>query len=293
MGERTLRDAVVVVTGSARGAGREIAIQAAREGAKVVVADRTDKPFMLPGTIYTVADEINEAGGTALPFQVDLRFEEQIVAMRDAVLAEFGTADVIVNNAGIQFMAHVVDLPTERWDQVMAVNSRATFLVSKHFLPTLIAKGNGAILNISSIAGRGPMPNMSCYAATKAAIDYFTLALAEEVREHNIAVNCLAPTWQVSTEGTQHLYRDTPELLKQSEPTEHYARVALWLMKQEAATFTGQLVWSRQLAAQYGICKEWCCGPRGPVVGGSPRVMWELSLPVAVSPHTEALPRIE
>jgi citronellol/citronellal dehydrogenase len=281
MTDRSLTGAVAVVTGSARGAGREIALALAREGARVVVADRTDKAFMLPGTIYTVADEITAGGGTAMPFQVDLRHEDQIAALRDAVLAEYGTADIVINNAGIQYMAPVVDVPVERWDQVMAVNSRATFLVCKAFLPALIAKRDGAILNISSIAGRGPMPNMSPYAAAKAAIDYFTLALAEEVREANIAVNSLAPTWQVDTEGVRHLYRDEPEALAQAEPAAHYAKVAVWLVKQPASEFTGQLTWSRQLAAQYGICREWCCAPRGPVVGGPTRVQWELSLPIA------------
>lgn len=278
---RDLKDKVVVVTGSARGAGRVIALQLAAEGAKVVVADRSDKEFMLPGTIYSVVEEIKNAGGTAFPFRVDLRNEEEIVALRDAVLKEYGTVDVVVNNAGITFASRIVDLPTERWDQVMGVNPRGTFLMCKHFLPTLMEKRAGAILNISSIAGRGPSPGMPVYSASKAAIDYLTLSLAEEVREHNIAVNCLAPTTAVSTEGQLHLDREHPERVARLEPTEHYAKVAVWLCKQEASTLTGQLVWSRQAAAKFGICQEWCCNPSQPVVGGSWRIKWEESRPVA------------
>ncbi len=281
MPERSLKDTVAVVTGSARGAGRHIALEMAKEGAKVVVADRTDKPFQLPGTIFTVADEIKALGGVAMPFKMDLRSEEDVVALRDAVLKEFGTVDVVINNAGIQFTAPVWELPTERWDQVMGVNPRGTFLMCKHFLPTLIAKRNGAIVNISSAAGRGPTPMMSVYAASKAAIDYFTLSLAEEVRDYDIAVNCLAPTAAVDTEGQRHLDRDNPEGWKTLEPTDHYARVAVWLAKQAASTFTGHLVYSRQMAAKFGICREWCCNPMRPVIGGAWRVRWEDSRPEA------------
>ena len=204
---RDSKDKVAVVSGSARGAGRVIALQLAAAGAKVVVADRSDKEFMLPGTIYSVAEEIKNAGGTAFPFKVDLRNEEEIIALRDATLKEYGTVDVLVNNAGITFASHVWDLPTERWDQVMGVNPRGTFLMCKHFLPTMMEKRGGAILNISSIAGRGPAGGMPVYGASKAAIDYFTLSLADDVREYNIAANCLAPTTAVATEGQLHLDR--------------------------------------------------------------------------------------
>lgn len=288
---RDLKDKVAVVTGSARGAGRVIALQLAAAGAKVVVADRSDKEFMLPGTIYSVAEEIKNAGGTAFPFKIDLRNEEEVVALRDAVLKEFGTADVVVNNAGITFASRVVDLPTERWDQVMSVNPRGTFLMCKYFAPTLIEKKNGAILNISSVAGRGPAPSMPVYSASKAAIDYLTLSLAEELREFNVAVNCLAPTTAVSTEGQLHLDREHPERLARLEPTEHYAKVAVWLCKQDVSTLTGQLVWSRQTAAKFGICQEWCCNPSGPVVGGSWRINWEDSRPFATYSDPSAAPK--
>ena len=104
----SLKDKVVVITGSARGAGLGQARAFAKEGAKVVVADRTDKPrpdLMMPDTIHTVADEINREGGTAIPFKLDLRQEEQIEALKNKVLETFGTVDVIVNNAAITFNA--------------------------------------------------------------------------------------------------------------------------------------------------------------------------------------------
>jgi citronellol/citronellal dehydrogenase len=291
MAERSLKDAVLVVTGSARGAGRAIALELAAQGARVVVADRTETPFMLPGTIYTVAGEIKEQGGTALPVKVDLRHEEEIVALRDAVLREFGTVDGVVNNAGITFHANVWELPTERWDQVMGVNPRGTFLVCKYLLPSMLEQRSGAIVNISSSGGRGPGANMSVYAASKAAVDYFTLSLAEEVRPYNIAVNALAPTAMIDTEGTRHLWGEGAA--SNAEPAPHFARVAAWLLKQDAAGVTGNLLYSRQVAAKFGICKEWCCGGNAPVVGGSWRVKWEESLPAASydAPDEELLAR--
>ncbi len=175
----SLKDKVVVVTGSARGAGRAQALALAREGARVVVADRTVAPrpdLLMEDTVFSVADKIKEAGGTALPVKCDVREEADIVALRDKVLESFGTVDAIVNNAAITFMSKAWEIPTERWDRVMAINPRATFLMCKHFLPTFMDKRRGSIVNLSSPAGRGPAPEMSVYSASKAAIDYFTLS---------------------------------------------------------------------------------------------------------------------
>jgi len=283
----SLKDKVVVVTGSARGAGLGQAKALAKEGAKVVVADRTDKPrpdLMMEDSIYTVANAIKEEGGTAIPVKVDLRQEEEIVALKNKVLETFGTVDVIVNNAAITFNARAWEIPTERWDQVMSVNPRGTFLMCKHFLPIFIEKRRGSIVNLSSPAGRGPAPTMSVYSASKAAIDYFTLSLAAEVREYNIAVNCIAPTGGIDTEGNRQLYQNDPEAIATWEPREHFALAVVWLAKQDAESFTGNLVYSRQLISQYGLCKKWCCAAMGvePSIGGPLRIDWESNLSVEI-----------
>jgi len=233
-------------------------------------------------TIYTVAEKVREAGGTPLAVKVDLRHEEEIVALRDKVLETFGTVDVIVNNAAITFSAPVWEIPTERWDRVMAVNPRATFLMCKYFLPTMIQKRSGSIVNLSSPAGRGPAPGMSVYSASKAAIDYFTLSLAEEVREYNIAVNSLAPSGGIDTEGNRQIFQDDPAWVETWEPAEHFALAVVWLAKQDARSFTGNLVYSRPLIAQMGLCRRWCCAALGsqPYIAGPLRVDWESNLSV-------------
>lgn len=264
-----LKDKVVVITGSAGGIGKEIALQVARHGAKVVVADRRDQPFAaLPGTIDETVEEITQDGGEAVSVRVDLRHEDQIVNLRDEVLRQFGTVDVVINNAGIQFTAPIWEIPTERWDQVMGVNARGTFLMCKHFLPTLVEKRSGNVLNISSPAGRGPSTQMAVYGASKAAIDQFTLSLAEEGRPFNIAANCLAPSSSVASAGSMTLFNPSEEMVKSWEPVEHFAKAAVWLIQQDPTTFTGQLVYSRQIILEQDLCQEWCCATlRGPARG--------------------------
>ena len=280
-----LKDKVVVVTGSARGAGRAQALAIARQGARVVVADRTVAPrpdLLMQDTIFTVADRISREGGTALPMKCDVREEGDIVALRDKVLERFGTVDIIVNNAAITLSARAWEIPSERWDRVMAVNPRATFLMCKYFLPTLMEKRRGSIVNLSSPAGRGPAPGMSVYSASKAAIDYFTLSLAEEVREYNIAVNSIAPTGGIDTEGNRQIFQDDPAWVDTWEPAEHFALGVVWLAKQDAQSFTGNLVYSRALISQFGLCRRWCCAALGaaPSIAGPLKVDWEPNLSV-------------
>jgi len=282
----SLESKVAVVTGSARGVGLGIALALAREGCRVVVADRTEEAYTLPGTIHTSVKAIEAMGGVALAVNADLRYEEQIVELKRKALDAFGTVDIIVNNAGITYGAKVWELPTERWDLVMSVNVRGAFLVCKHFLPVLIEKRGGSVVNISSPSGRGPHPNMSVYSASKAAVDYFTLSLAEEVRQYDIAVNCLAPSGGIDTEGNRHLFPD-PAIWDQWEPREHFALAVSWLAKQSADSFTGQLAYSRPLIAKYGLCTKWCCAALGrePYIGGPLSVDWQSSL--SCRPPTE------
>ena len=282
----SLANKVAVVTGSARGVGLGIALALAQEGCKIVVADRTEEAFTLPGTIYTSAKAIEDMGGTALAVRTDMRYEEQIIELKKQTLDAFGTVDIIVNNAGITYGAKVWEMATERWDLVMSVNVRGTFLMCKHFLPVLIEKRSGSIINISSPSGRGPHPNRSVYSASKAAVDYFTLSLAEEVREFNIAVNCLAPSGGIDTEGNRHLFPD-PSVWDQWEPREHFALAVSWLAKQSADSYTGQLVYSRPLISKYGLCKKWCCSALGrePYIGGPLSVDWQSNL--SCRPPTE------
>ena len=155
----------------------------------------------------------------------------------------------------------------------------------KHFLPIMIEKRRGSIVNLVSPAGRGPAPGMSVYSASKAAIDYFTLSLADEVREYNIAVNSIAPTGGVDTEGERQLFKGDEAWIRTHEPREHAALAIVWLCKQDAESFTRNLVYTRQLIAQYGLCKDWCCAALGaiPYITGPMKVDWESNLSCKIS----------
>ena len=126
------------------------------------------------------------------------------------------------------------------------------------------------------------MPGMSAYSASKAAIDYFTLSVAEELREYGIAVNSLAPSGAIDTEAARQIFSDDEDFIATWEPADHFALGVVWLAKQSPDTFTGNLVYSRALISQKQLCRKWCCATLGahPCIAGPVRVEWEHNVPV-------------
>ena len=250
---------VAIVTGSSRGIGKAIALQFAREGAKVAVVARTEKEgeSKIPGTIHQTANEIRAFGGVALPIRTDLTVDEDIENMVRHVLSEWGRIDILVSNAAANKNDMVVDLAVKYWDLMMKINLRALFLCTKAVLPTMIKQKSGNIICMSSVAAkRKAPPGEVCYSITKVGIEYFAWGLAQEVKQHNIAVNDLYPTGGVATDGFKIVFakRDvTGEILKKMKTPEQIAEAALWLAQQNAQTFTGHSVNDdevRELAAR-------------------------------------------
>ena len=133
-----LKDKVIFITGASRGIGREIALRCAKEGAKIVVASKTDKPHpSLEGTIHTVASEIEEFGGTALPLMLDVRDEAMVHDCVAKTIEKLGKIDILINNASAIFLAPTLDTPIKRLDLMFAVNVRATFMCSQACIPHL------------------------------------------------------------------------------------------------------------------------------------------------------------
>ncbi len=127
-----LNGKTLFITGASRGIGKAIALRAARDGANVVIASKTTEPHpRLPGTIYTAAEEIEKAGGQALPLKVDIRFEDQIHAAVEEAVDTFGGIDILVNNASAIFLAGTLQTPMKRFDLMHAVNARGTFATSQ------------------------------------------------------------------------------------------------------------------------------------------------------------------
>lgn len=211
MSARSLRGATLFVTGASRGIGREIALRAAREGANVVIAAKTAEPDpRLPGTIHTVAAEIEEAGGKALAVRCDVRSEEEVRAAVEAGVKAFGGLDILVNNAGAISLTPTLATPMKRFDLMHAINARAVFLCSQVAIPHLKKSANPHILNLSppfSLDPKWYAPHLA-YSLSKYGMTLCTIGLAAELRDDGIAVNSLWPRRLIATAATKMLFGD-------------------------------------------------------------------------------------
>lgn len=183
----SLQDKVCIVTGAGRGIGRAIAQAAAENGCRVVLASRT------AGELEALQAAIVERGGQASPFPADLSGEKDLAALVEHTLDRFGTIDFLVNNAGWGVKADVVKSKVEDWERTFRVNLLAPMILSRLVLPTLITRGTGAIVNVSSISGRVGQAGSAAYAASKFGLIGFSQSLFEEVREQGIKVAAILP----------------------------------------------------------------------------------------------------
>ncbi len=196
----------ILITGGSRGIGLAIAKRAAADGAMVAIAAKTTDPHpTLPGTIYSAADEIREAGGVALPIQCDLRDEKQIESAVAQTVAEFGGLDILINNASAINLTPTLATPAKRFDLMFSVNVRATFLTSQAAIPHLkesaAAGRNPHILTMSpplSMSAKWFKPHLA-YTMAKYGMSMCVLGLAEEFERDGISVNALWPRTAIDT----------------------------------------------------------------------------------------------
>lgn len=197
-----LKDKVIFITGASRGIGREIALRCARDGAKIVIASKTDKPHpTLEGTIYTVAEEVEAAGGMALPLLVDVRDEGNVTEAIAKTVEKFGGIDILVNNASALNLSSTLDIPMKKFDLIHSVNVRATFMCSKLCIPHLKNASNPHILTLSPPLSMKPkwFKNHLAYTMSKYGMSMCTLGLAEEFKSLGIAANSLWPKTLIAT----------------------------------------------------------------------------------------------
>ncbi len=251
----TLKDRTIFITGGSRGIGRAIALACARQGAKVVIAAKSDTPHpKLPGTIHTVADEVRAAGGQALPLVLDVRDEKQVRQRVEDAAQHFGGIDALVNNAGAIRLTGVENLKVSRYDLMHQVNARAVFTCSQAALPYLKASDRGHILSLSPplnlntkwFAQYGP------YTTTKYAMTMLSLGMAEEFRRYGIAVNTLWPKTLIATAAIEFEVGG-PQMMAQGRKPEIMADAAVSILNRSADELSGQTLIDEDLLRQDGV----------------------------------------
>ena len=240
---------VAIVTGASRGVGAGTAVALAQAGCHVVCAARAtaDRPLRLAGTVDETAARCEAFGVKALAVATDLSDEASIVHMVQEAVAHFGRVDILVNNAAITFPDDL-RLTTRRFDVIVAVNVRAPFIATREVVPHM--PEGGAILNVSSVASVVPMPGVSVYGMTKAALEHFTVDAARELHPAGIAVNCFRIDVPIASEG---LLDNSPDQTAETfEPVEVAAEGELWMLRQPPS-YTGQIESMWDLRRREGI----------------------------------------
>ena len=230
--QQLIKEQVAVVTGGGRGIGEAIARRLAALGSIVVVCGRTRAP------LDTAAQAIRQAGGTAEAIQCDVADLASVEKLAAYVQDTFKRVDILINNAGIgDFGGPLHQLSADAWDHVLNTNLRGVFYTIRSFAPMMIQARRGHIINISSLAGKNPVPNGSAYAASKWGLNGLSYSVAEELRGYNIRVSVVCPG-SVDTDLSPHTGKDASRMLK----PEDVAHAVAMLVTQAPQSFVSEVL---------------------------------------------------
>ncbi len=250
----SLAGKTLFITGASRGIGLAIALRAAREGANIVVAAKTAEAHpKLEGTIFTAADEIEKAGGKALPLQVDIREDAAVEAAVAKAAQHFGGLDIVVNNASAINLAPVAALDMKRFDLMHQINARGTYLVSKCALPHLAKAANPHILMLSPPLDMKTkwFAGHTGYSMAKFGMSLVVLGLAGETKGR-IGVNALWPRTTIATAAVKNILGGDA-LMRTSRTPDILADAAAMIFAKDAKTFTGNFLIDDTFMAAEGV----------------------------------------
>ena len=250
---RSLRGRTLFITGASRGIGLAIARRAARDGANVVIAAKTDTPHRsLPGTIYSAAEEVVALGGRALPLVCDVREEDQVAAAIARTVEDFGGLDIVVNNASAVRLTGVAATPLARFDLMHSVNVRGSLAVLQKALPHLQRSDHAHVLSISpplQLEERWFAPHAP-YSITKYGMSLLVLGAAAELRDR-VAVNALWPRTAIDTAAMREIGR-TMEIGALRSP-EIMADAAWWILTSDPRSVSGRFFVDDEVLRAHGI----------------------------------------
>lgn len=266
----SLQGRTLFITGASRGIGLAIALRAAREGANVAIIAKTTEPHpKLPGTIYTAADEIEAAGGKALPIACDIRFEDQVEDAVAKTVERFGGIDACINNASAISLTPVNDTDMKRYDLMNQINTRGTFLCSKATAKDLVKSPNPHILNMApplDMQARW-FARHTAYTIAKFGMSMCTLGMAEEFREKKIAVNSLWPLTAIDTAAVRNVLGGDA-MAHASRKPEIVADAAAVILQRPSSSCTGNFFIDEEVLREAGVTDfaQYANDPTAPLV---------------------------
>lgn len=267
MSTPTLAGKTLFITGASRGIGLAIALRAARDGANVAVAAKTAEPHpKLPGTVFTAAKLIEEAGGKALACVTDIRFEDQVAEAVKRTVETFGGIDILVNNASAISLTSTPDTPMKRFDLMHQINTRGTYTCTQACYPFLAKAANPHVLTLSPPLNLKPHwfgPHVA-YSLAKFGMSLCTLGHAEEFRGVGIAVNSLWPRTMVATAAVQNLLGGDNAMQSSRKP-EIVSDAAHVILTRPSREFTGNFCIDEEILKSAGVTNfdDYACVPGG------------------------------
>ena len=250
----TFSGKTMFISGASRGIGLAIAKRVAADGANVALVAKTTEPHpKLPGTIYTAAKEIEEAGGNALPIVGDVRDGDSVAAAVAAAVEQFGGIDMCVNNASAINLGSIEDVPLKRFDLMNGIEVRGTYAVSQACIPHMKGRANPHILTLSPPVRLEPKwLRPTPYMMAKYGMSLCALGIAEELKDAGIASNTLWPRTMIATAAVQNLLGGDESMARSRKP-EVYADAAYAVLSRPAREYTGHSLLCEDVLLESGV----------------------------------------